>query len=118
MNLFEEEKIMTPKEDTEELLEHLAISPLGLRMRKPTQWDNNPQQIHETFDDCGITISSRFDSGNLYKAKKISNRQFDLYISADSKPYASEIFYKGWFHFSITGVEPSNTITFVIRNMK
>ena len=59
-----------------------------------------------------------FDSGNLYKVNKVGDSAFDLYISADSKPYVSEILYKGWFYFSITGVKPSTTVTFNIRNLK
>lgn len=59
-----------------------------------------------------------FDSGNLYKVVKTSDYAFDLYISADSQPYADEILYKTWFYFSIKGVRPSTTVTFTIRNMK
>lgn len=118
VHLHEEEKIIEPESDIQERLNHLAISPLGLKLRNPSKWNDNPQQIHEHFEDCGITISSMFDSGNLYKVNKINDQLFDLYISADAQPYASEILYKGWFHFSITGVQPSSTITFTIRNMK
>lgn len=43
---------------------------------------------------------------------------YDLYISADGQPYVDEILYKGWFYFSITGLRPSTSVTFTIRNMK
>ena len=59
-----------------------------------------------------------FDNGNLYKVHKVGDYAFDLWISADSQPYADEILYKAWFYFSITGVRPSTTVTFTIRNMK
>lgn len=59
-----------------------------------------------------------FDSGNLYKVVKAGDYSFDLYISADGQPYADEILFKSWFYFSITGVRPSTTVTFTIRNLK
>ncbi|CAI2386922.1 unnamed protein product [Moneuplotes crassus] len=102
----------------DEYLSHLGICQEGLQLRKHSKWSENPQQIHEVFEDCGITISSRFDSGNLYKAEKVKDDCFDLYISADGKPYTSELSYLCWFYFSVTGAEASTVLTFTIRNMK
>lgn len=99
-------------------LEFLGISPNGLRIRNPTKWNDNPQQIRRKFADTGIVISSMFDSGNLAKITRVSEYTYDLYISPDSKPYVDEILYRGWFYFSITGIRPSGTVTFTIKNMK
>ena len=54
----EPEMIIPPKEESKciedidslEKLKFLGISQKGLRIRNPTKWDNNPQQIHKTFD--------------------------------------------------------------------
>lgn len=89
-----------------------------MRIRKPTKWDDNPQQIRKTFEDTGAVISSMFDSGNLYKVNRVSENSYDLFVSSDGKPYVEEILYRGWFYFSITGIRPSTTVTFTIRNMK
>ena len=115
---LEEEKHPALDMDDKQKLEFLQISPEGFWTRKPTMWNNNPQQICRTFEDWGVTISSMFDSGNLFEVKKTADNCFDLYISSDSKPYVDEIYYKSWFYFSITGVRPSTGITFTIRNMK
>lgn len=115
---LEEEKHTYIDPDIQDKIDFLGISPQGLQVRRPEKWNENPQHITKTFDDCGITISSMFDSGNLYKAVKVGENSFDLYISADSQPYADEILYKAWFYFSISGVRPSTTVTFTIRNMR
>jgi hypothetical protein len=67
----EEEKVQPEMHEFQAKLDHLMISANGLRVKTPAKWDNNPQQISKTFNDCGITISSSFDSGNLYKAVKV-----------------------------------------------
>jgi hypothetical protein len=59
-----------------------------------------------------------FDSGNLYSVNRVNDSSYDLYVSSDAKPYIDEILYKGWFYFSITGIRPSTTVTFTIKNMK
>lgn len=101
-----------------EYLHHLGISPQGIKQTRPKKWSENPQQIHKTFEDSGITISSMFDAGNLYQVRKTGEASFDLYISADAKPYVSEILYRGWFYFSVTGAKPSTNLSFTVRNMK
>lgn len=115
---YEEEKHMYIDPDIQDKLDFLGISPYGLQLKQPTKWSENPQQVHKTFEDCGITVSSMFDAGNLFKVTKPADNCFDLWISSDAKPYSDEILYKSWFYFSITGVRPSTTINFTIRNMK
>ena len=41
----------------------LGINPSGLQDRRPSRWREQPQHITKSFDN--VTISSRFDSGNL-----------------------------------------------------
>lgn len=117
-DFYEEEKRPSIDPDMEDKLNYLGICPNGFSVRKPLKWNENPQQVWKTFDDWGITISSRFDSGNLGKVVKVGDNAFDLWLSGDGEPYVEEELYKTWFYFSITGVRPSTTVTFTIRNMK
>jgi len=47
----------------DEKLRFLKIDSHGLESMKPSLWRDHPQHITKVFDN--VTISSRFDSGNL-----------------------------------------------------
>jgi len=82
----------------------------------PTKWDQNPQHITREYD--GVTISSRFDGGNLEECEQVGYNNFDLFISPDSAPYADEELYRSFYQFLVTGVPNGDTLSFSIRNMK
>ena len=90
----------------------LQIDQNGLETKRPAKWKENPQHITREFD--GITVSSRFDSGNLEECEQVGYNNFDLYISPDSAPYADEEFYRSYYQFLVTGVPNGDTLSFSI----
>lgn len=82
---------------------------------KPSKWRSNPQHITRTFEN--VTISSRFDGGNLENIMKQSE-VYDIFISQDQAPYSLEDNYRNWFQFCITGAQKGDYLTFRIANMK
>ena len=80
--------------------------------------DVHPQQTTHKFDN-GITISSKFDSGNLSNVRwnpEEPNR-FELYMSGDGLPYTKNGHYYSWFYFSVKNAKPNEDYVFSIRNM-
>ena len=84
--------------------------------------DNYPQPpSHKTFNFGTAIIDSNFDSGNCSHAEKLSSHhvffksiQFNLWIGVDHPKNK----YRTWFHFSVSGFSPGNTLTFTIKNMQ
>ena len=60
-----------------------------------------------------LRFNSSFESGNLSKAIKITEDEYDLYLEFDTETQG----YTQWFYFSVKGFKPAHTVRFNIMNL-
>ena len=75
-----------------------------------------PQHIRQFFTEDGVEFSSDFDSGNLGRVERSSNRSYLLWIGPDCMNTQTENTCRSWFYFKVTVSQPQ-TIYFLIKNM-
>ena len=71
---------------------------------------------HNTFDFGQITFSSLFDSGNLAKVEKVSEKQFNLWTAPDCAGTTLETKNRSWFYFHVSTM-PYCELTFTLKNL-
>lgn len=73
-----------------------------------------PQQQYQFSPQCSLEFCSEFESGNLERVYRIGDKEFNLYLRADTNT-------KGcfqWFNFSVKNVWKCKGVQFNIMNFK
>ena len=60
-----------------------------------------------------LKFDSRFESGNLHKAIKISENEYDLILNYDTETKG----HTQWYYFSVKNYKPGHTVKFNITNL-
>ena len=72
-----------------------------------------PSYVPEDENDLALVFDSRFESGNLEEAKRVSEFEYDLKLQNDL--YTSR--HTQWFYFSIGNCKKGSTYKFTITNL-
>lgn len=70
-------------------------------------------KLKNTATDSTLVFESRFESGNLRRAVKISDTEYDLYLKND---YGTNG-YTQWFYYSVANTRKDKTYRFNIVNL-
>ena len=76
----------------------------------------NLKPYYPVNDDSDETLvfESRFESGNLRRAVKVSDYEYDLYLKPDYNTNS----YTQWYYFRVQNTRRDRTYTFTIRNLQ
>ena len=71
------------------------------------------QQEYTLVAPPALRFDSRFESGNLHKAVKLSDNEYNLLLEFDIETQG----YTQWFYFSVENIKPNHTVRFNIINL-
>ena len=82
--------------------------------RKSNNFNNKLFQVYNLKDENDTTLlfESRFESGNLLAASKISENEYQLLLSCDT----NTIGYSQWFFFRVSNIKKNGSVKFNILN--
>lgn len=82
--------------------------------RKSNNFNNKLFQVYNLKDENDTTLlfESRFESGNLLAASKISENEYQLLLSCDT----NTIGYSQWFFFRVSNIKKNRSVKFNILN--
>jgi hypothetical protein len=72
-----------------------------------------PYYTPESSEDATLVFESRFESGNLQKATRVGDWEYDLELSADTNTRG----HTQWFYFSVGNTRAGQTYRFNIVNL-
>lgn len=72
-----------------------------------------PYYTKESEDDTTLIFESRFESGNLRRAQKVSENEYNLYLRNDYNTTS----YTQWYYFRITNIKRGVSYKFNIVNL-